>query len=250
MRTQKPLKISSSFSILMVSLNTLVGVLPGILLLKNTEGTTLTLFSFFLYLVITEFFQYFIRISNKTGASIIPIFYIAKILVSAFLLVSLSNKTTIQYGIILACYEVFQYLCYTDRFNYMNSFLYLLVNSFFKGIVFNQLFIIKYPFHFSWKNLLPFTFSFIVVLLFTSLLQGFYSRFSAYYLFISTLIFIGMYLYIAFAYVSHLLVLWKVVAIIIANIIFFWQFFQTPNPRKKEFLITLFILFALGIYYI
>ncbi len=251
MNETRKIPISLPFSILMAIVQTIISILPGLLLLENKDGTTIATFSFIAYLFISEIFQYLIRLANKNGVFVNPLFYIGKLALSSFLIFSIANATILQYAIILFSYEVFQFLCYSRKFSYMNSFLYLILNSFFKGIVLNQLLIINYPFTFNLDRMQVFIFSFLIMLLYTTLLQGFYSNSqkSPYYLWVSFFFIILLYGFLFYAFKTKQIDLYRIILITASNIFFLIHFFKTTNPKKKEFALSLFILVALLFYY-
>lgn len=250
LENQKTINVSLPFFLLMAVLQTVTTLIPGVILLDSKKGTTIPIFSFIVYLLLCELFQYFVRLANKNGTSIATQVFIIKLIISCFFIFSISSKTVVPYGVILACYELFQFLCYSRKFNYMHSFLYLITNSFFKGIVFNQLFIIYYPFNFTLDMMKPFIFSFLVILLYTALLQGFYSSLTGYYLFLSTLLLLSTYGFLVYSFLSHQINLIQIFLILACNLFFFIQFGKTINPKKKEFILSLFILSMLCIFYI
>ena len=80
------------------------------------------------------------------------------------MIITISNAFTYQYGLILLSYEVFHFLLFSDQFNYQESFLYFLMNALFKGIVFNLIISISYPYNFQLLYFQPYIFSTLMIL--------------------------------------------------------------------------------------
>lgn len=251
MNQKSDISISLPFTALIVCLQTAISILPGLLILQNIEYTSISLLSFICYLFFSEFFQYFARVAYKNGKFISKGAYITKLIICSSLILLIANKTVFQYGLILIGYEAFQFLNYSRQFHYIDTFAYTFVNAFFKGIVFNQLISITYPFNFKLDLMTPFILSFALLLLLTILTQGFYSYLAKFrsYLFFSSCLLISIYGYLTYLLLFQNFSWVKFFLLAFVGIVALSFFFKAKQAKKKEFIASLFVFFTLLIFY-
>lgn len=237
---------------LIAILQTTISLIPGILFLKNSSHGALILNYMIFYLLLSDFFQLVGKNTYKKGKSIPLVIYSVKLIISTILIYLIIKQTAIQFGIILLAYELFQMMIFSKQFYYVDSLFYSFTNAFFKGIVFNQLLTISYPFDYDFELIKPFVFSFLIVLFLTIFTQGMYSYLSRQpiFLLLGLLSLIGTYYLVVQHYMSQQLDTWKLISFIVATIISFFLFMKTKKAKKKEFILNLFALASLIIYYI
>ncbi|UUV98346.1 hypothetical protein [Vagococcus luciliae] len=237
---------------LIAILQTTISLIPGILFLKNSSHGALILNYMIFYLLLSDFFQLVGKNTYKKGKSIPLVIYGVKLIISTILIYLIIKQTAIQFGIILLAYELFQMMIFSKQFYYVDSLFYSFTNAFFKGIVFNQLLTISYPFDYDFELIKPFVFSFLIVLFLTIFTQGMYSYLSRQpiFLLLGLLSLIGTYYLVVQHYMSQQLDTWKLISFIVATIISFFLFMKTKKAKKKEFILNLFALASLIIYYI
>ena len=230
---------------------TLISLLPGILFLRDSSKGPAILTYLVIYLLISDFFHLIGKSSYKKGSFIpLPVYGI-KLVISTALIFLIAKETAYQFAVILIAYELFQLLIFSKQFFYIDSILYSLVNAFFKGIVFNQLLTINYPFDYQFSLVKPFIFSFILILFITILTQGMYSflKRQGWFLFLALLCLILLYYLLITQYLAHETVLWKLIVFVIFNIGAVYFFAKSKNAKKKEVVLNLFALVSLFIYY-
>lgn len=237
---------------LIAILQTTISLIPGILFLKNSSHGALILNYMIFYLLLSDFFQLVGKNTYKKGKSVPLVIYGVKLIISTILIYLIIKQTAIQFGIILLAYELFQMMIFSKQFYYVDSLFYSFTNAFFKGIVFNQLLTISYPFDYDFELIKPFVFSFLIVLFLTIFTQGMYSYLSRQpiFLLLGLLSLIGTYYLVVQHYMSQQLDTWKLISFIVATIISFFLFMKTKKAKKKEFILNLFALASLIIYYI
>lgn len=253
METTKPIHFSAPFLILMALIQTLIGVLPGMIrTFHNQTDAKLLVFSFFAYLFLSEIFQFIARIAYRNGRFVAAPIYLLKLVISSLLIFSISSHATFQYGIILFCYEFFQFMMIAKRFAYLDTFFYTILNTFFKGLVFNLLISTQSPFVFTLDLLKPFIPAILLLFILTVFTQGFYSYFlrnRSYFLMGlgTTAIF---YLYCYFNQTALGLSFPKILLVAVLNLIALMLFISSKYPKKKELFYDFFVLVTLLILYL
>ena len=164
MNTPKKRRFTLPFLVFVTLTQTIISLLPGILFLRDSSRGPAILTYMVIYLLISDFFHLIGKASYKKGSFIsIPV-YGLKLIISTVLIFLITQQTAYQFAVILVAYELFQLLIFSKQFFYIDSILYSLLNAFFKGIVFNQLLTINYPFDYDFSLIKPFIFSFVLVL--------------------------------------------------------------------------------------
>ncbi len=239
------------FMVIVTLLQTTISLLPGILFLRDSSRGPSILSYMIIYLLLCDFFQLVGKASYKKGSFIpIPI-YGVKLFLSCILIFMIAKQTAYQFAIILLAYELFQLLIFSKQFFYIDSIFYSLLNAFFKGIVFNQLLTINYPFNYNFNLVKPFIFAFALILFITILTQGMYSFLARHtWFFILGVLCLGLLYYLLITQlIAHETVLWKLILFIICNAGAFYFFIKSKNAKKKELLLNVFALISLFIYY-
>ncbi|HCM88870.1 MULTISPECIES: hypothetical protein [Vagococcus] len=239
------------FIISVTLLQTTISLLPGVLFLRDSSRGPAILTYMVLYLLLSDFFQLIGKASYKKGTFIsIPV-YGMKLVASCVLIFMISKQTAYQFALILLAYELFQLLIFSKQFFYIDSIFYSILNAFFKGIVFNQLLTINYPFNYNFDLIKPFIFAFSLILFITILTQGMYSFLSRQsWFFILALLSLGfMYYLLITQYLNQETVLWKLIIFGLCNIGAVYFFLKSKNAKKKELILNLFALISLFIYY-
>ena len=159
-------KIPSTVYLLLivVSLQTFASLLPGIILIEQKVAFSFGLFVFILYLLWSQIFEYMMTHPDFVNHTFPLKVFSVKFAISMIMIITISNAFTYQYGLILLSYEVFHFLLFSDQFNYQESFLYFLMNALFKGIVFNLIISISYPYNFQLLYFQPYIFSTLMIL--------------------------------------------------------------------------------------
>lgn len=239
------------FLIITTLTQTLISLLPGILFLRDSNQGPAILTYLVIYLLISDFFHLIGKISYKKGSFISLPIYGIKLVTSTILIFLITQQTAKQFAIILIAYELFQLLIFSKQFFYIDSILYSFLNAFFKGIVFNQLLTITYPFDYNFDLMRPFIFSFVLILFTTILTQGMYSFLNrhGWFLFLAGLCLIFLYYLLISQYLAHETVLWKVLLFILCNVGAIYFFMKSKNAKKKELVLNFFALISLFIYY-
>lgn len=250
--TPRPISQALTYPLLIAVLRTLMAILPGMLLVEDRVDISFALVLLLLYLLLSEFFQVFIQRAYANKQPVSLNIYVGKVVVGIISIWIITNKLAPQYGIILLMYEVFQFFIFSEKYNYQETFLYTCLNAFFKGIVFNLVISIHYPYAFKPFYFWSYLFSFLIVLIGTLLTQSLYatggrsSDFNRLSL-ISFLILIG---YLAFQiYGRHfnwLLLLPMLGVILLAA----WYIMRHNNQKKRELTLNGALLLILFIYYI
>ncbi|MGO3732462.1 MAG: hypothetical protein ACTJHC_04705 [Vagococcus sp.] len=251
MENKTKFSLSLPFVIIITVLQTSMSLLPGILYFRDSSKGPSILLYMIIYLLISDFFQLFGKATYKNGKFISIPAYAVKLMIDGFLIFMIAKQTAIQFAVVLIAYELFQLLIFSKQFFYIDSILYSLVNAFFKGMVFNQLLTISYPFNYDFKLIEPFIFAFTMILFITILSQGIYSFLSkqAWFLLLAILCLILIYYLLITQFLANDLVLWKMVVFITSNIGALYFFMKSKNARKKEIILNLFALIGLFIYY-
>lgn len=251
MQTKLTLWKNIPLTFLIAILQTVISLIPGVLFFKNSSHGALILNYMILYLLLSDFFQLVGKNTYKKGRSMPIAIYGLKLIISAVLIYLIIRQTAIQFGIILLAYELFQMMIFSKQFYYVDSLFYSFTNAFFKGIVFNQLLTISYPFDYDFELIKPFIFSFLIVLFLTIFTQGMYSYLSRQpvFLILGVLSLIGIYYLVIQHYTSHQLETWKLVSFIVVTLLSLFLFMKTKKAKKKEFILNLFALASLVIYY-
>lgn len=233
-------------------IQTVLSLLPGVLFLKDSSRGPSILFYMIVYLFMSDFFQIIGKTTYKKGKFIASPLYAVKLIVSCILIFLIMQQTAWQFGIVLLAYELFQLLTFSKQFFYLDSIYYSLTNAFFKGIVFNQLLTISYPFDYDFELIKPFLFSFLMILFITILTQGMYSFLEklAYYFILSIVCLVAIYYLLIHQLSLGDLAGWKLVIFILANLGSLFFFIKSKNPKKKEFILNIFALIGLFIYYL
>lgn len=239
------------FLIITTLTQTLISLLPGILFLRDTSRGPSILTYMVIYLLISDFFHLIGKSSYKKGSFISLPVYGAKLIIATILIFLIVKQTAYQFAVILIAYEAFQLLIFSKQFFYIDSFLYSLLNAFFKGIVFNQLLTINYPFDYKFDLVKPFIFSFVLILFITILTQGMYSflKRHGWFLLLAALCLVLLYYLLFTQYVAHKTALWKIIIFILCNLSAIYFFVKSKNSQKKEVVLNLFALAGLFIYY-
>lgn len=237
--------------LIVTCIQTTISLLPGVLFLRDSSRGPAILTYMIIYLFISDFFQLIGKASYKKGAFIsIPIYGI-KLVISCLLIFMIVQQTAYQFAIILLAYELFQLLIFSKQFFYIDSIFYSLLNAFFKGIVFNQLLTINYPFDYHFSLIKPFIFAFVLILFITILTQGMYSFLSGQgkFFFLAILSLVLLYFLLFSQLTAHEMSLWKLILFILVNIGAVYLFLKTNNSKKKEIILNIFALISLLIYY-
>ncbi|MDT2815316.1 hypothetical protein P7H60_07425 [Vagococcus carniphilus] len=239
------------FMVIITLLQTTISLLPGVLFLRDSSRGPAILTYMVIYLLLSDFFQLIGKASYKKGSFIpIPI-YAVKLVISCVFIFLIAQQTAYQFAVILLAYELFQLLIFSKQFFYIDSIFYSLLNAFFKGIVFNQLLTINYPFNYNFSLIKPFIFAFALILFVTILTQGMYSFLSRHtWFFILAILSLGLLYYLLITqFMAHETVLWKLILFILCNAGALYFFIKSKNARKKELLLNIFALISLFIYY-
>lgn len=250
--TSQPISRALTYPLLIAFLRTFMAVLPGILLVEDRVDMSLALFLLLLYLLLSEFFQVFIQRANAKGQSLSLNLYVGKVVIGIICIWIITNKLAPQYGIILLMYEVFQFFIFSDKYNYQETLLYTCLNAFFKGIVFNLVISIHYPYSFKPLYFWSYLFSFLIVLIGTLLTQSLYAKggrnsdFNRLSL-ISFLILMGYLAYQLYAKHLNWLLLLPMIAVILIET---WLIMRHNNQKKRELTLNVALLLLLLIYYI
>lgn len=239
------------FIVLITCLQTGLSILPGVLFLRHSSQGPFILPYLIIYLLISDFFQLIGKATYKKGQFVSVPVYSVKIIISCLLIFLIGKETAIQFIPILIAYEIFQLLIFSKQFFYIDSIFYSLTNAFFKGIVFNQLLTISYPFDYHFSLMKPFIFSFLIWLLLTVLTQGMYSFLSKHGLFLSLSLvsLVAIYYLLINQYLDQSLSLIQLFIFIITTIGTIFFFLKSKNSRKKELVISCFALLSVFIYY-
>lgn len=239
------------FLIVTTLTQTLISLLPGVLFLRDSSKGPAILTYLVIYLLLSDFFHLIGKSSYKKGSFIPLPVYGAKLIISTILIFLIAKETAYQFAIILLAYELFQLLVFSKQFFYIDSILYSLLNAFFKGIVFNQLLTINYPFDYQFSLVKPFIFSFVLILFITILTQGMYSflKRQGWFLFLAALCLILLYYLLITQFLAGDTVLWKLIVFIICNLGAIYFFTKSKNAKKKEVVLNFFALVSLFIYY-
>lgn len=240
------------FALLVTTLQTALSLLPGYLYFRDNSQGPMILPYMIVYLLLSDFFQVFGKASYKKGNSIpIPI-YALKVIISGFLILMIIKQTTFLFVFIFIAYELFQLLIFLKQFFYIDSIFYSLTNALFKGVVFNQMLTISYPFNYDFKQIQPFIFSFFLILLLTILTQGMYSFLSkqTWFLILSFLCLIALYYLLYRQFKQGDLILWKFISFSASNMIALFFFAKSRNAQKKEVVLYLFGLVGMFVYYL
>lgn len=238
---------------LLVIFQSSMSLLPGLLRTFQTGERNLWLILFFIaYLLLNEFFQILARSLYKKGKSLPPIVIALKVLISAVLIFFSVQQTSIWYGIILLAYEFFQLLQFAKSFHYFDTLYFTLLNALFKGVVFNMLISLQFPYKLSWTVIEPFCFSFLIIFLFTAFIQGSTSYFERqkffFFFFIISLITAHAYLY--FMYRSQQFSFVQLIAVYSINFFLLFLLFSKKNSvNRKELWISFMVISDLLIYY-
>lgn len=241
-----------ALTLIIVVIQTIISILPSILFLRNSSQGASVLTFMVIYLLFSDFFQLVGQSSYKKGKFMsIPIYGI-KIIISVILILLIIKQTALQFGLILLAYELFQLLTFSKQFFYMDSVLYSLTNAFFKGIVFNQLLTIQYPYNYDFELIQPFIFSFLIVLLITVLTQGMYTFLKRHVKFfiLGIVSLIAIYFLLIHQLIGNQLNIAKFIIFIILNIGTLYFFLTSDHTKRKEVVLNLFALISLYIYYI
>lgn len=239
------------FIISVTLLQTTISLLPGVLFLRDSSRGPAILTYMVLYLLLSDFFQLIGKASYKKGTFIsIPVYGI-KLAIACGLIFMIAKQTAYQFALILLAYELFQLLIFSKQFFYIDSIFYSILNAFFKGIVFNQLLTINYPFNYNFDLIKPFVFAFSLILFITILTQGMYSFLSRQsWFFVLALLSLGLLYYLLVSqYMNQETVLWKLIIFVLCNIGALYFFIKSNNAKKKELILNLFALVSLFIYY-
>ncbi|MBO0476049.1 hypothetical protein DOK76_03135 [Vagococcus sp. DIV0080] len=230
---------------------TLISLLPGMLFLRNSSRGPAILTYMVLYLLISDFFHLIGKSTYKKGSFISLPVYGVKLIISTILIFLIAQQTAYQFAVILVAYELFQLLIFSKQFFYIDSILYSLLNAFFKGIVFNQLLTINYPFDYQFSLIKPFIFSFVLILFITILTQGMYSflKRHGWFLFLAASCLVFLYYLLISQFLAHETALWKLLIFVLCNLGAIYSFVKSKSPRTKEVVLNLFALVSLFIYY-
>lgn len=252
MQTKPSLWKNIPLTFLITIMQTVISLIPGVLFLKNSSHGALILNYMIIYLLMCDFFQLVGKNTYKKGKSMPLVIYGIKLVLSTILIYLVIQQTAIQFGIVLLAYELFQMMIFSKQFYYVDSLFYSLTNAFFKGVVFNQLLTISYPFDYDFELIKPFIFSFLIVLFLTIFTQGMYSYLSRQpiFLILGVLSLVGIYFLVFQHYQAHQLDTWKLILFIVVTIISFFLFFKSKKSKQKEFILNIFALASLVIYYI
>lgn len=252
MNKKRSVSSSLGFIILTTLLQTVLSLLPGFLYYQDNPQGPMILPYMLVYLLLCDFFQVFTRALYKKGRSLSIFIYAIKILISGGLIYMVASQTAYQFVLILGAYEVFQLLILSKHFFYIDSIMYSVTNAIFKGLVFNQLLTISYPFDYDFQSMKPFIFAFFLILFITILTQGMYSFLSkqAWFLLLSLVCLITIYYLLYMQLQNGILPMWKFISFIAANIISLFFFAKSTNAKKKELVLYIFGLIGLLVYYL
>ncbi len=251
MNTPKKRRFTLPFLVFVTLTQTLISLLPGILFLRDSSRGPAILTYMVIYLLISDFFHLIGKASYKKGSFIsIPV-YGLKLIISTVLIFLITQQTAYQFAVILVAYELFQLLIFSKQFFYIDSILYSLLNAFFKGIVFNQLLTINYPFDYDFSLIKPFIFSFVLVLFITILTQGMYSflKRQAWFFLLAILCLVLLYYLLITQYLAQATSLWQLLVFALVNLGSVYFFLKSKNATKKEVVLNLFAVVSLFIYY-
>ncbi|MBP1040453.1 hypothetical protein I6N95_05430 [Vagococcus sp. BWB3-3] len=250
--TPKPISHTLAYPLLIAVLRTLMAILPGLLLVEDRVDISFALVLLILYLVLSEVFQVLIQQTHASDQSFSLNLYIGKVVIGIICIWIITNKLAPQYGIILLMYEIFQFFIFSEKYNYQETILYTCLNAFFKGIVFNLVISIHYPYAFKPFYFWSYVFSFLIVLIGTFLTQSLYARrdqsgtFNRLSLF-SFLFLIGFLAYqVYMKHLNWLLLLPIIITIFLAT----WFILRHNNRKKRELTLNAALLLILFIYYI
>ncbi|MGY3766723.1 hypothetical protein ACWOAH_09390 [Vagococcus vulneris] len=244
--------LSLPFVIIITCLQTAISIVPGALFFRDSSQGPNILPYMIAYLLICDFFHIFGRMTYKQGRSLALPAYSLKIIISVVLIFLITKETAIQFATILLAYEGFQLLTFSKRFFYIDSLSYSVVNAFFKGIVFNQLLTINYPFTYHFDLMKPFIFSFVLILFITILSQGMYSflKRQAWFLILAVLCLVAIYFLLFRQYQDGSINLLKFIGFTLINLASIYFFLRSKSMHKKEFVLNVMALIGLYIYYL
>lgn len=250
--TAKPLARSLTYPLLIAVLRTLIAILPGMLLVEERVDISFALVLLIIYLLLAEFFQVFIQRAFANNQPVSLNLYVGKVVIGIICIWIITNKLAPQYGIILLMYEVFQFITFSEKYNYQDSLLYTCLTAFFKGIVFNLVISINYPYSFKALYFWPYFFSFLIVLIGTLLTQSLYAKQgrSSYFNRISAVSFLILIGYLAYQVSSKYLNWWLLLPLIAVILLATWFILRNNNQKKRELALNAALILILFIYYI
>ncbi|MGY3750025.1 hypothetical protein [Vagococcus acidifermentans] len=246
MNKQKTMTFSVLLWAAIILLQTAASILPAWQINISSSNVFEPWWQLIFYLLLCEIFQSFAKLMNRKGKFVPLIFYIIKIAASFLLIYSITSKTTFYFALIFIAYEFFQLLSIAKQFKFVESISYTLLNSFFKGMVFNLVIVVDRPFVFNLDLFKPFVISTALFLMLTSLIQGLYAyqRKKFPYLIMSFAALIMTYILI-FNRVSVL----TLVLFTISNFLMLYLFTKVSGFLSKEFFASAFVLISLLLYY-
>lgn len=250
--TPKKMSLSLPYPLIIAVLQTLIATLPGMLLIEDRVDISFALILLFLYLLLSEFFQVFIRTAYANRQSVALNVYVGKVVLSIICIWIISNQLAPQYGVILLMYEVFQYFTFSEKYDYQSTFLYTLLNAFFKGIVFNLVVSIHYPYSFKLIYATPYLFSFLLVVIGTLLTQSLYSQQGRHtgYNRLSAIFFLIVLVYLGFQVYTKQLAWFLLLPIIMIILGTTWFILRHNNLKKRELTLNVALLLLLFTYYL
>jgi len=245
------IKLTLPYILIIALLQTLIAVIPGILLSHQPIRLSGANFIMFVYLFISDFYLLFSRNAYQKGKQVSIQASLVKIVFSAILIYKITGHLTYQYAFILFAYEIFQFLTFSSRYQYQDTIFYTLLNIFFKGCVFNLMLTLQAPYSFQLNKLEPFIFSMFIIGINTLVTQKIYSylkRNNFYLMWLGiTLIGLGGYLYYIFN--QRFISLFVLIALISLLIISAACLIRTKQLNKKEFILNITSFILLYFYY-
>lgn len=234
-----------------IFLQTLLSVLPGILLYhqdsgKNWQGALLLIG----YLLVTNFSEMAVRTQYRKQKRFPAAAYAIKILICSVLIILFASQTHWQFALMLFAYELFQTLANSRQYFYLDSPYYTLLNPFFKGFVLNLLFLMKPPLYFQSKQFQALVPAFLMALTLTVFQQAHVSQINRKKIFIAafllaSLLNIGSLIYFS----GELFAFWQVIVAIVGVLVGTYFAFRQRHFLKAEavlnfcYLIIIFLLY-------
>lgn len=240
------------FILLNTVIQTIISFLPAMLLNKTARTFSFHLLIFISYLLLSEFFMALIRNRYPFGRSLSVQLYSIKLAISSLLIILYGIKTTWQFSVILASYEVFQFLFFSSKYHYPDSFLFTFTQAFFKGIVLNMIVYLSDSFSFKIDLMLLFAVSAGIILWQTLSIQKIYSYLNRQKIF-SLFSFIFVIASIAGLYYFKMQGQLSLATFIIGALgsaVIFLLSKLMKNPRKRELFLNSGVLILLFLIYI
>lgn len=232
----------NNINLMFICINTLFQtaccLLPGIISTKGLDWKAHSLFLLIIYMLLSNFSILLLKSGYRDGLSISIQFYGVKLALSLLLICSFALNTKWQFGVILACFEIFQFLIFSSKYHYPDTLLFTFTTAFFSGLVFNLLIVMLDEQRFNLKLALPFLMSVAIMLLNTLISQKIYSYLNRQRLFgfISLLTIIAAGLLLWYYYKQKFITDWVFYLMMVGLLFDFISVNLNRNYRKKEML--------------